>query len=88
MSEKDPGGVVVVVQPHSSAEVDDGHLMVSPQAVEVAQDRASLRTILVHFDHILSKSAQFWQSLLQGREEGRERERERERSHHLIPTCK
>ena len=57
MSEKDPGGVVVVVQPHGSVEVDDGHLMVSPQAVEVAQDRASLRTIFVHFYHILSKSA-------------------------------
>ena len=94
MSEQDPGRVVMVVQPHGPAEVDDGHLMVSPQAVEVAQDGASLRTILVHFDHILSKSAQLWKSLLQGKWcEGEEREEEGEgreitQLHINLKTCK
>ena len=56
--------MVVAVQPHGPTEVDDGHLMVTPQAVEVAQDRARLGAILVNLDYVLSQSAQLWQSLL------------------------
>ena len=64
MSKQYPGGVIVAVQPHGPTEVDNGHLMITPQAVEVAQDRACLRTILVYFDYILSQPAQLRQSLL------------------------
>lgn len=41
VTQQDPSGVVVFVHAHSPLKVNNGHTMVTTQAVEVSQDRTA-----------------------------------------------